>query len=268
MAEGRMAHSHAVTPVSANGFGVSGAVLKWVAVITMLIDHFGAAVFVLNTSYFRADNTEAFRHADAIYRVLRTIGRTAFPIFCFLLVEGFFHTRQRFYYIIRMFFFCILSEIPFDLAIYDKWYDFTSQNVYWTLLLGLLAMTVIEWSKEKFRYMRENGRTSFWTEDNVEGIVHVLIAFAFMTIAYLMQTDYDMNGVALILILYLFDSTKFVRLLVGYLSMLWEAWCFPGFILMYFYNGKRGRQPKYFFYLFYPCHLLLLYFLRVYLRKG
>lgn len=247
--------------------GINGAVLKWVAIITMLIDHFGAAVFVIFTSYYRMGGQEAFLHADLIYKILRSIGRTAFPIFCFLMVEGFFHTKHLERYIGRMFLFCILSEIPFDLAIYDNWYDFKSQNVYWTLLLGLLAMTMMEWAKKRMSQKTVSEEKSAGSNLFMQRLVLIGIAFLFILIAYLMQTDYDMSGVALILIFYLFYQEKETKLIVGYLSMIWEYWCFPGFILMYFYNGKRGRQPKYFFYLFYPCHLLLLYLLRIYLLK-
>lgn len=247
--------------------GINGAVLKWIAVITMLIDHFGAAVFVIYTSYYRTDNMEAFTHADFIYKVLRGIGRTAFPVFCFLLVEGFFHTKHLARYMGRMFVFCILSEVPFDLAIRDAKCDFSSQNVYWTLLLGLMAIASIEFMKRFFLRQKGQNKKGALSSPLWQRVILAGIMLCFMLAAYLMQTDYDVSGVALMLIFYFLAREKVIKLEVGYLSMVWEPWCFPAFILMYFYNGERGKQPKYFFYLFYPCHLIVLYLLRVWLLQ-
>ena len=264
--------------------GVSGAVLKWLAIVTMLIDHFGAAVFIIYTSHVH-NPLGGISHADTIYMVMRGIGRTAFPIFCFLLVEGFGHTGHLARYTIRMFVFCLLSEIPFDLAIRGKWMDVESQNVYWTLLLGLLAMTVLERLEKKHqgkpeteREETENGslkeecvndrESALWCNPVFYAGARVAVSAFFMGIAWVLRTDYDFKGVALILILYFLRYDRNLQLVTGYLAMLWEAWCFPGFLFMYFYNGKRGRQPKYFFYLFYPCHLILLYLLRIYLKNN
>ena len=88
-------------------WGLSASVLKWIAVVTMLIDHFAAAV------YWQLDGKEY-----EIYRILRYIGRIAFPIYCFLLVEGFFYTHNVKKYIGRCLVFALLSEIPFNMAIF------------------------------------------------------------------------------------------------------------------------------------------------------
>ena len=71
--------------LSGKEHGLSGSTLKYIAIITMLIDHFGAAFFIVFTSFYAG--TACFAQADILYQVMRGIGRTAFPIFCFVLVE-------------------------------------------------------------------------------------------------------------------------------------------------------------------------------------
>lgn len=90
--------------------GISAAVLKWIAVVTMVIDHFAASVYWLLP-----------RYDFGVYNIMRKIGRIAFPIYCFLLVEGFFHTRSRARYLRNCFLFALVSEIPFDMAILGRW---------------------------------------------------------------------------------------------------------------------------------------------------
>lgn len=90
-------------------FGISAAVLKWIAVVTMIIDHFAVAVYPQFASY-----------EYSVYYIMRKVGRIAFPIYCFLLVEGFFHTKNVAKYLRNCILFAILSEIPFDMAIFER----------------------------------------------------------------------------------------------------------------------------------------------------
>ena len=127
--------------------GISGAALKWFAVITMLIDHF--AVVFFSTWYWPARLAAGVRPmitdgARALYWILRGVGRFSFPIYCFLLVEGYFHTRNVKKYLGRLLFFGLISEIPFDLAFDRAWFVWQSQNVYFTLFLGLLAVSLFD----------------------------------------------------------------------------------------------------------------------------
>ena len=103
--------------------GINSFQLKWIAVITMIIDHTGAVLFP----------------DDMVFRY---IGRIAFPIFCFLLVEGFFHTRDVRKYMLRLGLFALISEIPYDLAFRDTVLEFEHQNVFFALLLGVFYNTL------------------------------------------------------------------------------------------------------------------------------
>lgn len=119
--------------------GLSGSTLKLIAIITMLIDHIGAAVI--------ARLLIAGQGSEMLYKIyyaMRAVGRVAFPIFCFLLVEGFFYTGSRKKYALRLFGFALLSEIPFDLAFSGKTLEFGYQNVFFTLLIGLLTIMLFD----------------------------------------------------------------------------------------------------------------------------
>lgn len=210
----------------------------------MFIDHVGAAVIarVLMTG---GGSAELYR----VYLAMRDIGRIAFPIFCFLLVEGFEHTRDRRKYALRLFLFALLSEIPFDLAFSSKVLEFGYQNVFFTLFIGLLtimAFHAVEERKEWHPLLR--------------CLLLAGIVFAGMGGAWLLRTDYDAKGVMCILLLYFFRRSRGLQILVGCLAFFWwELPALVAFIPIAFYNGKRGWNIKYFFYLFYPVHLLLLY---------
>ncbi len=130
--------------MSARTRGITGNTLKIIAIVTMLIDHIGVAIFENGMLKYQ-DNSLAW--VSIANLVLRTIGRIAFPIFCFLLVEGFFHTRDIKKYGTRLFLFALISEIPFDLAVFDTWFYPGYQNVYFTLFIGLW---VIYWYDKVF----------------------------------------------------------------------------------------------------------------------
>ena len=115
--------------------GISGYWLKLIAVISMLIDHTSAVIL------------EQIPGLEAPAFFMRIIGRLAFPIYCFLLVEGFYHTRSRAKYAGRLFLFALISEVPFDLAFSRRMWDFSSNNVFFTLLFGLLVIWGVERGK-------------------------------------------------------------------------------------------------------------------------
>ncbi|HHV11132.1 MAG TPA: hypothetical protein GXX75_12720 [Clostridiales bacterium] len=151
--------------------GISGSTLKLIAIFTMLIDHTAATILqntlvargmnnldptdVQATMQFYADN--AFLNGAMM--VMRLIGRIAFPIFCFLLVEGFLHTRNVTKYAVRLALFAAISEIPFDLAFNNKVLEGTHQNVFFTLLIGLLILIGFKTIKEKAEHTKKVDNT-------------------------------------------------------------------------------------------------------------
>lgn len=234
-----------------SGKGISGSTLKIIAMVIMVIDHVGLALWyrLPNLGYAMPDvmNYEVW---NTVYNCMRTIGRTAFPIFCFLLVEGFFHTSSRLRYALRLFLFALLSQFPYHyafLGLSTRW------NVFFSLLIGLLTI----WGMEETG-LRLTNRFVAWG-------VKIILLFAGGGIALLLNTDYDWNGVLLIVIFYLLYNKRLLSLIAGYLSFIWEVFCLPAFFLIWFYNGKRGLRLKYAFYFIYPLHLALLYVIWRYL---
>lgn len=260
--------------------GLSGCVLKMIAVITMLVDH-TAATIVERLIYYMpswgpvtAENVFAWQ---TFYTVLRGIGRMAFPIYCFLLVEGFYHTRNKAKYALRLFLFAMISEVPFDMAFQANFFDISYNNVFFTLLIGLLTI----WAYDEVRKRAEILRVSYVSTSTADrenpgssygswvlsGVLWSLFMAAVPLLgcglAYLLRTDYDAAGVLAVFIMYLFYERRqlgfgLMVLALGLLAGGLEFLAFFMLIPMKYYNGTRGRQMKYFFYWFYPVHLLIL----------
>lgn len=241
--------------------GLTGSHLKWIAIITMFIDHIGYtlleagllpkisdAVLAGNSFDFLPTDYHFWYNADL---VLRFIGRLAFPLFCFLIVEGFLHTKSIKKYALRLGLFALISEVPFDLAVSDTVFDLSSQNVFFTLFIGLLTLWGLQYFEESLSVRLAPLR--------------YLVAITGMLAAQFLQTDYAAFGVLLIVLLYEFRHNRMWQCIAGAIYMLFNSYTGPlAFLLIYFYNRERGKQlPKYVFYAFYPVHLLVLYFVRM-----
>lgn len=210
-------------------FGFSSFQLKVIAMITMVIDHIGLL--------FLPECTP-----------LRVVGRISFPIFAFLIVEGFFHTSNVRKYMGRLLIFALLSEIPFDLMAKGRIVDLTYQNVFFTLLVGLVMIYGMHRSVNP---MMKN----IWLVVALAGVM-------------VLRTDYSVYGIVIIYLFYYFrDIRKWacVGLAVSSLfsSMIQTAAVLSiPFIMMY--NGKKGpdfvdkKWMKYAFYGFYPIHMIIL----------
>lgn len=172
---------------SLNSHGISGMALKGIALVLMIIDH-TAILFFSGTSWYLPG---------------RILGRISFPIFCFLLVEGYCHTRSIRRYAGRLFLFALISEIPFDYAFFGQIVYMGYQNVFFTLFLGLAALACYDvaagWGirgEEKWMELSMNRKVLYSAA--AKGMI-VLILLT----AYFFHTDYNAFGVVLILVLYI-----------------------------------------------------------------
>ncbi len=237
-----------IKPVK-NAGKISGSTLKIIAMACMLIDHTAAVLFdrilisrgLLNAvnasdggaSFLSTGNTAVIYYADMI---MRAIGRISFPIFCFLLIEGFMHTHDVKKYALNLGIFALVSEIPFDLAFAGKPFYLDYQNVFFTLFIGLVMMIFV-------------GK--------------LLVIVAACAVATLLKTDYSAMGILTIVLMYNMRKNKMYCIGIGCavltLLSLNEITCFLAMIPVHFYNGKRGLNLKYPFYAFYPVHLLVLF---------
>ncbi len=234
--------------------GLSSAILHLLAMALMLCDHIGQVFF-----------PEAGWFTD--------IGRLAFPIFAFMLVEGYFHTKNIKKYILRIFIFAILAEVPFDLVFYGTPFFLLHQNVLWGFLYALL---LICWNQRA----KASGNVF---NQVVVGCASLLAACILGLFTFV---DYYHYGVLTVLVFYLLRGKKwwnYVLQLVflGYINLVMMGgteyyvtlfgWKFPfpqqGFALLslipiWLYQGKQGYHSKafqYFCYAFYPAHLLILW---------
>lgn len=218
--------------------------LKFLACAIMLLDHIGATLIPWGT--------------------LRIIGRLAFPIFCFLLAEGAHYTRSPRNYLLRLGIGAVLSELPFDLALFGSW-SWQHQSVMVTLLLGAMALLA----------MKQMTRP----------LLKVLVLLLFACLADFMNTDYGGAGVLMIALFGLTRERKYgwvVQLLGMYLICRWiipggvvwfigryvfiEIFAILALIPIWLYSGKKStssRAVQWAFYLFYPVHLWILYLISI-----
>ena len=221
---------------------MSSFVLKIIACVCILCDHLSDTFFGKLT-------------------FLNYIGRFAFPIFSFQIVQGYIHTHDIKKYITRLGLFALISQIPYMLFYYLV-FDTFAINVIFTLLFGLLTILIY---------------------DKYNKFVGVSSCFFLGVIAEVCKFDYGFFGVFIIFMFYLLKDKKIYMSIVFILSVISKyylsiikyglpfSYIFSGnhySMCMYFtflaiiplllYNGKKGKDAKYLFYIFYPVHLLVL----------
>lgn len=227
--------------------GLSGSWLKLIACMSMLVDHTAGQIFRWMdwpySVFFQIGHFEI-----TPYYIMRgVIGRWAFPLFAFLIVEGFLHTHDRKRYGMNLFVFALISEIPCNLIHANKLY-WSGQNVFFTLLLGYLGLCAIE------RY-----------RDDIKQLAKYLIPFFLLSLV--LRADYGCVGFCFILLIYLLRENKLLMTIIGTGAMSSTIFSGLAFIPIWFYNGERGfvrgKVWKYAFYWFYPVHLLVIYYIKL-----
>lgn len=233
--------------------GLSGSTLKLIAIIAMALDHIA---WCLIDPQITATCPITFPHLAPLAMIrtlpllymlsylLHFIGRITFPLILFFLTEGITYTRNFSRYALNLLIFAFISEIPFDLAFSGTAFDFSSQNVFFTLFLSLIAIYAI-------RKLPHKPHLAF--------LIVVLCTAA----AILLRSDYSYKGIIIVCVIELLREDKTLAYLFGSLSAAALSPCEITALLalpaVHAYNGQRGRKLKYFFYIFYPAHLLLLF---------
>ncbi len=215
--------------------------LKLIAIITMTIDHIGV---VFGTPF---------------YNFLRAVGRLSFPIFAFLLTEGYIHTKSFGKYFLRLLVLAVISEAIYDYVFYGSFICMYANNIFFTLALGLLTLFFLDKSKMLIKK---------YFKDKVDLVIilpitYLLIIVIMGLMGEFLNFSYGMLGILVISFFYLFKENFLLTLLSVSLSTLIfgePMQCFSIFslIFIYFYNKKLGKSCKMFFYLYYPLHILVL----------
>lgn len=239
---------------------INASTLHILAMIFMLCDHMWATIIPGN-------------------QWLTCVGRLAFPMFAFMIVEGYFHTGNLEKYVIRLFVAALISEIPFNLMYSSGWLFPLHQNVIWTLLMGL---GLIHWNE----CVRKKGK-KFLT-----AITAVITIFVGFVAGMVTLVDYNGVGVVTVLVFYFFRKRNWWSLVGQILALYYlnvemlsglyyeislfgmdirivqQGFALLALIPIWMYRGRQGYHSKWFRYVcygFYPVHMLLLYLLRYYL---
>lgn len=226
---------------------LNGAQLKYIAFVSMLLDHVNKALI--------------YPYLDGgilllVSNLFDILGRIAFPIFAYLLVEGFFKTKNRKKYLLTLLGFGVISEIPFDLFACGEFYDPNWNNIMFTFAMILGTLWVIDWLKEKMEKLPR----AVWYGCSI-------LIVAFMCLAAMnLGVDYEHHAILIGYFFYLFHDRPIIAIVLSAFSMYKEPWALLGFALVLTYNGERGKQNKMFGYWFYPAHMLILGLLRIYLK--
>lgn len=225
---------------------LSGAWLKLIAITSMLIDH-------VNKSLIYPNLVSNYGFLTIVSNVFDIIGRIAFPLFCFLLVEGYFKTRSRKKYLLQLLLFGIISEVPFDMFTTASFFNKNWNNVMFTLAFVLITI----WSIDTLKVKMQKLPKALWY------FVSLLIVIVMCIAAMYFSLDYEHHAILIGYFFYLFHDVPLLAIPFGYASMYTQPWALLGFGLTLTYNGERGKQYKMLNYWFYPVHLLILGILRL-----
>ena len=222
--------------------------LKLIAMISMLIDH-------INKALIYPQLVSNYGTLTTISNIFDIIGRIAFPLFCFMLVEGYFKTRSKWKYLRNLLIFGVISEVPFDMFSTASFFNMNWNNVMFTLALVLITIWIIDTLKEKMKARPK----ALWF------LVSWIIILAVCIATMYLGLDYEHHAILIGYFFYLFHDVRLLSVPFGYASMYTQPWSLLGFGLVLTYNGERGKQFKMLNYWFYPVHLLVLGVIRLYI---
>ena len=219
---------------------INGNVLKLIAVITMTLDHAGLMLFGNNI-------------------VLRCIGRIAFPLFGLMIAEGCFYTRNKLSYFLRVFIlgaFCQAIYLVADKSLY--------LGILITFSFSILTIYAYQYAFEK-EEIKPAGIVTFLAVLCLDVLVCVVFPKLFAAAGF--EVDYGIFGVLFPLFAYMVRGKKLGILYVAAGLLLLSAsiggfqwFCLASLIFIALYSGKRGKRGyKYFFYVYYPLHLGVIY---------
>ena len=266
------------------GGRIDAGVMKKIAIVAMFIDHMTLCFLEVARNAEGKRIMHTFAWGGKLDDLGRGIGRLAFPVFCFLIVEGFLYTKSRWKYLMRLLIFAAVSQIPFCLLVFPGSQKRHADTIF-TLAAGYLLIWIVE-TVAKYCRVDKYLPAAHGRAENTERAalklpgaadreaVRLIIAlipcaaatYGICRAAKWFGCDYSYGGVLCILILYLLYRVRELSLLAAWIWLTYynenELLAVTGFWLIWCYNGKRGKQHKYFFYWFYPGHLILLYLIR------
>lgn len=235
--------------------GITSNILKLIAVILMLSDHIWAT-------------------AMSFGNWMTYIGRMAFPIFAFLIAEGFVHTSNFKKYAMRLLGFAIITEIPFNLFYSSRFFNPYHQNVLFTLLLGLLAIYVID-NLKKNHTAKNIGLSVLWLALICIGATIGFVDYGFLgmitVVMFYLLRNFPFAWLCQLIAMVLINIVFFEGLVVpveisGYtFEIPTQGFAVFSLIPIWLYGGRKGRSDKalqYGFYAFYPVHMLILYLIK------
>ena len=229
---------------------LSANMLKILAITTMFFDHFVAALLP---------------HNEMLTLYLRIPGRIAAPIMCFIVAEGYHHTSNRMKYIKRLLLFALISHLPYNTLF--NYGLFKATSMMWGLALGLIALAALKDQRLhpliKITVLIFACFLAIPANWNFIGVLWV-VAFGFF------QGDFKKQAISFILIGVICHLVpNYIRF--GLYHQPTPHWyqlgIFLALPLLAAYNGQRGRVSKttaWFFYGFYPGHLIFIYLLKIY----
>ena len=237
--------------------GLSSNILRAIAVMLMLSDHIWATYMSLGDW-------------------MTNIGRMAFPIFAFQIAEGFVHTSDFKKYALRLLGFAVVTEIPFNLFYSSRFFNPYHQNVLFTLLLGLLAIKVIDSLKKEFSF-KKLGVSVLWLLLICIGSVIGFVDYGFLgmltVVMFYLLRDFpfafiaQLIGMILINIVFFEGQVVPVELFGKVYEIPTQGFAVFSLIPIWLYKGKKGVSSKalqYGFYAFYPVHMLILYLIKLF----